>query len=85
MTDTDFPSTIAFLHSKRAGPSLEQIKVLERQAILEGRVEDASEYGRMSKILSRPWARRAHMPLIRRAVAAALLSAGLVVAIHYLV
>ena len=85
MTDTDFPSTIAYLHPRRAGPSLEQIKVLEQQAILEGRVDDASEYGRMSKLLSRPWGRRAHIRLIRKAVVAALLSAGLVLAIRYLV
>ncbi len=85
MTDTDFPSTIAFLHSKRAGPSLEQIRVLERQAILEGRVEDATEYGRMTKILSGPWGRRANISLLKKAGLAAVLSAGLVMAIHYLI
>jgi len=88
MIESDFPSTIAYMHPSglSLGPAVEQLRTLRQQALHEGRPADADDYERMLRHLSsRMQEQHGDVSLWKKAAFAAFLSLILVLAVHYLV
>ena len=83
MTDSDFQSTVAYLHPSQlpATPAVEQLRALQQEALREERLNDAAEYGRMVHLMANQ-RKPEGSSLAIKAIFAAFLAIFLVVAIH---